>query len=119
MDLYQYSPPGRLIVFACFFELVCAGHQNADRMRRGPGLGLGQRHFVEVTRFGWPRRRPLGSDVAAGVFRQVVAAHEAPLAHVAHKLLLSGVRPPVPGEFVGTCKLFVAALPVAAEGFFT
>ena len=100
------------------FELIRAGHQHADRMWRGPGLGLGQRHFVEVPRFSRPRRRPLGGDVAAGVFRQVVAAHEAPLAHVAHKLLLAGVRPPVPGEFVGTRKFFVAALPVAAEGFF-
>lgn len=50
-----------------------------------------------------------------GVFRQVVAAHEAAVAHVAHELLLPGVRAAVAGELVGAGELLVAALPVTAE----
>lgn len=54
-----------------------------------------------------------------GVFGQVVAAHEAPVAHVADELLLAGVRPAVAGKLVGAGELFVAALPVTAERLFT
>lgn len=53
------------------------------------------------------------------VFGQVVAAHEAPVAHVANKLLLAGVRPAVAGKLVGAGKFLVAALPVTAERLFT
>lgn len=54
-----------------------------------------------------------------GVFGQVVAAHEAPVAHVANEFLLAGVRAAVAGKLVGAGKLFVTALPVAAERLFT
>lgn len=50
-----------------------------------------------------------------GVFGQVVATHEAAVADVADKLLLARVRSAVAGKLIGACKLFVAALPVAAE----
>lgn len=49
----------------------------------------------------------------------MVAAHEAPVAHVADEFLLSGVRAAVAGKLIGAGKLFVAALPVAAERLFT
>lgn len=55
----------------------------------------------------------------AGVFRQVVAAHEAPVAHVAGKLLLACVCSAVAGKLVRTGKLFVAAVPVTAEWLLT
>lgn len=55
----------------------------------------------------------------AGVFGQVVAAHEAPVAHVADKLFLTGVRPTVAGKLIRTSKLFVAAVPVTAERLLT
>lgn len=53
------------------------------------------------------------------VFGQVVAAHEAPVADVANKLLLAGMRPTVAGKLIRAGKLFVAALPVTAERLFT
>lgn len=57
--------------------------------------------------------------MTAGVFGQVVAAHEAPVAHRAHKLLLARVGPPVTRELVGARKLLIAALPTATEGLLT
>lgn len=57
--------------------------------------------------------------MSASMLGQVVAAHEAPIAHVTHKLLLTGVCSPVAGELVGAGKLLVTALPVAAEWFLT
>ena len=54
--------------------------------------------------------------MTAGVFGQVVTAHEAAVADGAHKLLLAGVRPPVARQLVRAGKLLVAALPAAAEG---
>lgn len=95
--------------------LVGRRDQHADRKCRAPVLAFGQGHFAEVSGIGGPGGRPLGGHVAAGVFGQVVASHEAAVAHVAHKLLLAGVRPAVARKLIGTSKLFVAAVPVAAE----
>ncbi len=52
------------------------------------------------------------------MFGQVVAAHEASVADVANKFLLSGVSPAVTGKLIRASKLFVAALPVTAKRFF-
>lgn len=57
--------------------------------------------------------------MSPGVFGQVVAAHEAAVAHVAGKLLLTGVRPAVAGQLVGAGELFVTAVPVTAERLLT
>lgn len=57
--------------------------------------------------------------MTAGVFGQVVAAHEAPVAHGAHELLLSRVRPPVARQLVRASELLVTAVPAAAEGLLT
>lgn len=75
--------------------LVGCGDQHADRKCRASVLALRQGHFVEVSVFGGPRGSPLGGHVPPRVFGQVVTAHEAPVAHVANKLLLAGVRPAV------------------------
>lgn len=53
------------------------------------------------------------------MFGQMVTAHEAPLAHAARKLLLTGVRPAVTGKLIRTGKLFITAVPMATEGFLT
>lgn len=47
-----------------------------------------------------PARDLLGGHVASGVLRQVVTAHETPITHRAHKLLLPGVRSAVAREFI-------------------
>lgn len=99
--------------------LVGGGNEHADRKHGASVLALGQGHFVEVSGFGRPRGRPLGGHVPPGVFGQVVAAHEAPVAHVADELLLTGVRSAVAGQLVRAGELFVAALPVTAERLFT
>ena len=57
--------------------------------------------------------------MAPGVFGQVVAAHEAPVAHSADELLLARVRSAVAGQLIGAGKLFVAAVPVTAERLLT
>lgn len=80
--------------------LVGRGDQHANRKCGASVLALRQRHFVEVSGFRGPRRRPLGGHVPPGVFGQVVAAHEAAVAHVADKLLLAGVRPAMAGKLV-------------------
>lgn len=49
------------------------------------------------------------------MFGQVIAAHEAPLADAADKLLLPRVRPAVSRQLVGSGKLLIAAFPVTAE----
>lgn len=53
--------------------------------------------------------------MAARVLGEVVAAHEPPVAHGAHELLLAGVRPPVTRQLVGAGEPLVAAVPAAAE----
>jgi hypothetical protein len=57
--------------------------------------------------------------VAAGVLGQVVAAHEAAVAHGAGELLLPGVSAFVTGELVRACKPLVTLFPEADEGFLT
>lgn len=75
--------------------------------------------LVEVLDVSGPQWRSLGSHVTAGMFGQMVTAHEAPLAHAAHKLLLTGVCPAVTGKLIRTGKLFITAVPMATEGFLT
>lgn len=53
------------------------------------------------------------------MFGEVITAHESAVAHGTHKLFLSGVRPPVPGELIGAGESFIAAVPAAAEGLLT
>lgn len=66
-----------------------------------------------------PAGHLLRGHVAAGVLRQVVAAHKAALAHGAGELLLPRVSSAVAGQFVRAGKLLVAAFPVAAERLFS
>lgn len=94
------------------------GRRHINGERRAPAGALGQGSF-ELSVFGRPRRRPLGGHVSAGVFGQVVTAHEAPVTHGAYKLLLARVGAAVAGQLVGAGKLFLAALPVAAERLLT
>lgn len=54
--------------------------------------------------------------MTSGVFCEVIAAHEFPLAYRTHKLLFSCVGPPVTGQFIRACKSLIAAIPTAAEG---
>lgn len=49
------------------------------------------------------------------MFGEVVAAHEPPVAHGAHKFLLAGVRPPVTRQLIGASEPLVTAVPAAAE----
>lgn len=49
---------------------------------------------------GLPARDLLGSHVAPGMLCQVVAAHETPITHGTHKLLLPGVSSAVAREFI-------------------
>lgn len=80
--------------------LVGCGNKHANRECRASVLALWQSHFVEVSGFSGPRRRPLGSHVPPGMFGQVVAAHETAVTHVADKLLLTGVRPAMAGKLI-------------------
>lgn len=73
----------------------------------------------DVPGLGGPRCGSFGVHVTAGVFGQVVAAHEAALTHTTHKLLFTGVSPAVAGELIRTGKLLLTAVPVTAEGFLT
>ena len=57
--------------------------------------------------------------MSPGVLGQVVAAHEAAVAHGAGELLLAGVGALVPGEFVRACKALIAVFPHADEWFLT
>lgn len=98
--------------------LIGSGDQHADGEGGVSTLAAAAgdaAHLAQVPGFSRPRGCPLGGAVAAGVFGQVVTAHEAALAHAAHKLLLARVCPTVAGQLVGACKLLVAAVPVAAE----
>ena len=81
--------------------------------------GLGCGHLVEGADLRLPGRNLLGGHVTAGMFGQVVAAHEAPVTHRADKLLLSCVCPPVTRQLVGASKLLVTTFPAAAEGLLT
>ena len=72
-------------------------HEHAQRGQTGlQGGCFGSCHFVKVPHLCLPGGDLLAGHVTAGVFGQVVTAHEAPVADGAHKLLLAGVRPPVP-----------------------
>lgn len=53
------------------------------------------------------------------MFGEVIAAHESPVAHGTHKLLLARVRPPVTGELVGAGEPLFTAVPAAAERLLT
>lgn len=75
--------------------------------------------FGDVPGLGGPRRGSFGVHVTAGVFGQVVAAHEAAPTHTTHKLLFTGVSPAVAGELIRTGKLLLTAVPVTTEGFLT
>lgn len=97
-------------------QLIRRRDQHTERKAGAARRTLRCRHLVDFRR---PRGGPLGGHVSASMLGQVVAAHEAPIAHVTHKLLLAGVCSPVAGELVGAGKLLVAALPVAAEWFLT
>lgn len=57
--------------------------------------------------------------MAAGVLREVVAAHEALLTERTAELLLSSVGTVVAGQLIGTSKLLVTPLPVAFKRPFT
>lgn len=72
-------------------------------------------HSVQPANRRLPARDPLSGHVAPGMFRQVVAAHETPVAHCAHELLLPSVSSAVAREFIRTSKFLVAAIPAAAE----
>lgn len=75
--------------------------------------------FGQVPGPGGPRCRSFGVHVTAGVFGQVIAAHEAPLTHTTHKLLLTGVSPAVTGKLIRAGKLLLTAVPVTTERFLT
>lgn len=53
------------------------------------------------------------------MFGQVIAAHEPPVAHGTHKLLLASVRTPVTGELVRAGEPLITPVPAAAEGLLT
>lgn len=57
--------------------------------------------------------------MTASMLSKVVTAHEASVTNRTDKLFLAGVCTPVTGEFIRSCKFFVAALPVTAEWLFT
>lgn len=57
--------------------------------------------------------------MTACVFGEVIAAHESAVAHGTHKLFLSGVCPPVPGELIGAGESLITAVPAAAERLLT
>lgn len=50
---------------------------------------------------------------------EVVAAHEAPVTHGAHKFLLTGVCSSVTGELVGAGEALITTVPAATEGLLT
>ena len=62
--------------------------------------GLGRGHSAQLAHLRLPAGDPAGAPVALGVLGQVVAAHEPPLAHGAHELLLPGVSSAVAREFI-------------------
>ena len=57
-------------------------------------------HSVQPADRRLPAGDPLSGHVAPGVFRQVVAAHETPVAHWAHELLFPSVSSAVAREFI-------------------
>lgn len=57
--------------------------------------------------------------MAAGVFGEVITAHEPAVAYRTDKFLLPGVRPPMTGQLVGAGEPLVAAVPATAEGLLT
>lgn len=57
--------------------------------------------------------------MTASVLGQVVTSHKTSVAHRACEFLLTGVSAAVSGQFIGTCKFFVTAIPMATERFFT
>lgn len=62
--------------------------------------GLGRGHSAQLAHLRLPAGDPVGAPVAPGVLGQVVAAHEPPLAHGAHELLLPSVSSAVAREFI-------------------
>lgn len=70
------------------------------RTLRGAPRVLRGGHSVQPADRRLPAGDPLGGHVAPGVFRQVVAAHETPVTHWAHELLLPSVSPAVAREFI-------------------
>lgn len=62
--------------------------------------GLGRGHSAQLAHLRLPAGDPAGAPVAPGVLGQVVAAHEPPLAHGAHELLLPSVSSAVAREFI-------------------
>lgn len=99
--------------------LVGCGDQHADGKGGSSVLAPGDGHFVEVSGFGRPRGCSLGGHVTAGVFGEVVTAHEASVAHGADKLFLARVSSAMAGKLVRTGKLFIAAIPMTTERLLT
>lgn len=91
--------------------LTCQHALGAGRRVRRAG----SRQAAEAPELHLPGGHPFGRQVAPGVLGQVVAAHEAAVAHGAGKALLAGVCAAVPRQLVGAGEVALAALPVAAE----
>lgn len=101
--------------------LLGAGrHQHADGSNaRFGGRRFASSHSVQTSNVGLPGGNFLCGHVAAGVFSEVIATHEPPVAHGTHELLLPGVGAPVAGELVGAGEPLIASVPAAAEGLLT
>lgn len=90
---------------------------SADRLQGATHGG----ELAEMAQLQLPPRHPAAAavEVAPRVLGQVVAAHEAALAHSAGEPLLPRVRAAVAGQLVRAGKMPPAALPATAEWLLT
>lgn len=93
-------------------------HAQSGNARFG-GRSFASDCFAEIANIGLPGGDFLRRHVAAGVFGEVIAAHEASVAHGADELLLAGVGAPVTRELVRAGKPLVTPIPAAAERLLT
>lgn len=93
-------------------------HAQSGDARLG-GRSFASNCFAQVANVGLPGGDFLRRHVAPGVFGEVVAAHEASVAHGADELLLAGVGAPVTRELVRAREPLVAPIPAAAERLLT
>lgn len=109
-------PERRLLTTPVGHSPATPGWPSRQRLARSPvASGCLQGNSVRFANLCLPASGLLGGHVAPGVLRQVVAAHETPVARWAHELLLPGVRPAVARELVRAGEFLTAASPAAAE----
>lgn len=109
-------PERRLLTTPVGHSPATPGRPSRQWLARSPvASGCLQGDSVRFADLCLPASGLLGGHVAPSVLRQVVAAHETPVACRAHKLLLPSVRPAVARELVRAGEFLTTASPAAAK----